>query len=180
VKRLLAVAILVLACHRETKADLRIDEADQENSTKTTDETGAETKRQDATDVDTKTTRSENAVVVEDADGGLSVVAVPRKEPLALTKGAKVVGVVLLAQTVTEQTKHIGATEVEKTTAKKSTEADDKDKNVKTTSKTESESDVGFSLKFYLLAGGLLAAVVALGIFLAHSKTIRRLLGEPL
>jgi hypothetical protein len=44
---------------------------------------------------------------------------------------------------------------------------------------TERETDVGFSLKFYLLAGGALAAVVALGIFLCRSKLVRRLLGAP-
>jgi hypothetical protein len=174
------VVCLLTACHSETKADAHFDETGQENSTKTTEETGALTKRQDASDVDTKTTRSDNAIVVQDADGGISVVSVPKREPLVLKKGAKVVGTVALAQTVTEQSRHIGAVETDKMNVKKSTEADDKAKVVKVDAKTEKMADVGFSLKFYLLAGGVLAAVVALGLFLSHSTTIRRLLGVPL
>jgi hypothetical protein len=68
----------------------------------------------------------------------------------------------------------------EKTGAKKSTETDDKTKDTKVGVKTEESNDVGFSTKFYLLAGGLLISVVGLVWWLAHSKLVRRLLGEPL
>lgn len=56
----------------------------------------------------------------------------------------------------------------------------DKNSETKTAEKSDEDTDIGFSLKFYLLAGGLLAAVAALGIFLSRSQLIRRLLGVPL
>lgn len=177
--RVLAFAVVFLAgtaCHLETKRDLRVDE--QDNSVKADESFTAETKKQGASEVDTKTTKSENAVVIQDADGSSEVVRVPRDKPLALKKGAKVVGTVPLAQTVVDQQARIGAKVDDKTSTKKSTETDDK--KVKTAEKTDDSADVGFSTKFYLLAGGLLAAVVALGVFLSHSKLVRRLLGEPL
>lgn len=177
--RALAFAVVFLAgtaCHLETKRDLRIDE--QDKTAKTAESEVTETKKQDASEVDTKTTKSENAVVVQETDGSSEVVRVPRDKPLALKKGAKVIGTVPLAQTVVDQQARIGAKVDDKTTAKKSTETDDK--TVKTAAKTDDSAGFGFSTKFYLLAGGLLAAVVALGLFLSHSKLVRRLLGVPL
>jgi hypothetical protein len=178
--KLVFMLIFTLACHREAKTDFRLDEVDRGNSAKTTEDTRAETKKQDPTDVDTKTTKSDNAVIIQDADGSSTVAVVPRDKPLTLKPGAKVIGTVPVSQTVVDQSKRLGAVVTEKTGEKKSTETDDRDKVAKTRVKTEDSDDVGFSTKFYLLAGGLLAAVVTLGIFLSHSKLVRRLLGEPL
>lgn len=181
--RVLAFAVIFLvgtACHIDTKRDLRIDEVERDKTAKAAEETRAETKKQDASEVDTKTTRSENAIVVQDEDGSSQVVVVPRDRALPLKRGAKVVGTVPISQTVVDQNKHIGASVNEKTSEKKSTETNDKDKKTQTKDKTEDTTDIGFSLKFYLLAGGLLAAVAALGIFLSRSQLIRRLLGVPL
>jgi hypothetical protein len=171
--------VCALACHHEAKLDLHTEEVDRGNSAKTTEDARAETKKQDPTDVDTKTTRSDNAVIVREEDGSSTVAVVPRDKPLALHKGARVVGTVPVSQTVVDQSKHLGAVVTEKTGEKKSTETDDRDKAVKVGVKTEESNDTGFSLKFYLLAGGVLAAVAALGVFLARSKLVRRLLGEP-
>lgn len=171
--------ILTLACHHEVKNDLDLDQTEKDNSAKTSEETRGETKKQDPTDVDTKTTRSDNAVIIQDADGSSTVAVVLRDKPLVLKKGAKVVGTVPLNTTVVDQSKHIGAVETEKSGTLKSTEAAATDKTAKVKEHEEEMSDVGFSLKFYLLAGGILISVVALVWWLAHSKLVRRLLGSP-
>jgi hypothetical protein len=173
--RLVFMLVCAVACHHEVKQDLALDQT--ENSAKATDETRAETKKQDPTDVDTKTTKSDNAVIIQDADGSSTVSVVPRDKPLLLKRGAKVVGTVPVSQTVVDQSKHLGAVVTEKAAEKKSTESGDK--KTEAGLKTEESSDTGFSTKFYLLAAGVLAAVVALGIFLAHSTLVRRLLGVP-
>jgi hypothetical protein len=178
--KLVFMLVLTLACHHQAKLDLHTEEVDKGNSVKTTEDARAETKKQDPTDVDTKTTKSDNAVIIQDADGSSTVAVVPRDKPLVLKRGAKVVGTVPVSQTVVDQSKHLGAVLTEKTGEKKSTETDDRDKVAKVGVKTEDSDDVGFSTKFYLLAGGLLIAVSALGVFLARSKLVRRLLGEPL
>jgi hypothetical protein len=176
--RMLAFAVIFLvgtACHFETKRDQQIDERD--NSTKAEDVSQVETKKQDPSDVETRTTRSDNALVIQEEDGTSQVLRVPREGHLVLRPGAKVVGTVPLAQTVVEQSKHLGAAETEKVITKKSNEQDGK--TVTTKTKEDDTTDVGFSLKFYLLAGGGLILLAALGWFLAHSKLVRRLLGEP-
>lgn len=178
-KRLAAI-LLLAACHHEVKASAQIVAVEQAKTVKADESTQAETKKQDATDVDTKTTKSDNAVIVQEPDGSSTVTVVAKDRPLVLKKGARVVGTVPIAQVVVDQSKHIGAVEVEKTGAKKSTETADTGKVVSANLANEEKSGVGFSLKFYLLAGGVLIAVSALGLFLARSKLIRRLLGVPL
>jgi len=178
VKRAL-ILVFILACHHEVKEELHLNQAEQDNSAKTTEETGAKTKTQAATEVDTKTTRSDNAVVIQDADGSATVAVVPRDKPLALKKGAKVIGTVPVSQTVIVQTQHIGGTVSTENTAETTNTVTDVRKLLGLDSKKEVTTDIGFSLKFYLLAGSSLIALVALVFTLLKSKRIRLLLGLP-
>jgi hypothetical protein len=167
------VASMVLhGCHREVKKELQVEQEQQDNSAKTTDETQAETKKQDPTDVDTKTIRSDNAVVIQEADGSSSVAVVPRDRPLQLKKGAKVVATVPVSQTVVAQNKHIGAVETEKSAAKKSTETDDSKKDTKLGETTESSWDFLNSWKFYLSC--VIGLVVLLGGAFVYLKFIKK------
>jgi hypothetical protein len=163
-KFILLVAALV-ACHHHVQQDIRAAEEDKLNTVKATEETVAETKKQDPTDVETKTTHEDNAVVVQAPDGTVQVAKVVKNRPLVLPKGSKVIGIVPLSSTVKDENKHVGGTVDEKNTQKKSTEDTAADKTTTLGVKTDDELDAGPGWQFYSCIIGAVIAVLVGGYF---------------
>lgn len=167
------VASMVLhGCHSEVKKETKVEQEQQDNSAKTTDESSVRTKTQAPTDVDIKTTKSDNAVVVRRPDGKARVAWVTKDKPLELEKGEEVVGTVPLSQTTVDQNKHIGASVDERAAQKKSTETDDSKKNTKLGETTESSWDFLNSWKFYLSC--VIGLAVLLGGAFVYLKFIKK------
>jgi hypothetical protein len=157
----ITVMILLAACHRETKLEAQLDQTEHLAETDTSARDLTETNVRDPVDTDTKTTRSENAVIVEEPDGGVQIARVTPGRPLRLAPGSRVLGTVPLTQVLTEQDKHTGPV----TDTKKIIAGDKKviagDKNTKLGLQTEEETDTGFDWKFYLSVVGIALLVIA-------------------
>lgn len=107
-------------------------------------------KTQEATQIDTKTTHEESAVIVEEPDGTVEIVRVPAKLP----KGSKIQGTVPLSTTATQQTAIVGAkAETAKIEIAATAKVDDK-----LVDRTETKKKTGASFQVYLIAASLIVA----------------------
>lgn len=167
----LAAALVLVACHREVRKQEHERAEEKVKTAKATEIKVAETKVRGS--VDTDTTHEVLALVVEESSptGPITVlIPVSKNRPVRLNPGARIVGTVPLAQTFTH--KHVDPSTEKKDTEKKSTEAVDSKKKSTKDTKAETDTDVGFSWKFYGFC--FLAGVAVLVSLYAYLKFIKK------
>lgn len=169
---LLVLILLSFCCHHEVKKDEHVEVQETNETAKVIQNDVAETKLQEASEVDIKTSRSEDAIIIQDADGSIEVAKVTPGKPLKAPKGSKVIGTVPLASTTVDQNKHIGAKVDEKVTETAAKELDRGTKNVHDEIKTDTITDTGPGIKFYGFC--LLAFVIALAAGYCYLKFMRK------
>lgn len=162
-QRMLVIVILAVACHHEVKQQVQLDTTEHTDSKEKLAEVTGELKVQAASDIDTKVSSEQDAVIISMPDGGVQIARIEPKKPLVLPKGSKVIGTVPLSKTQTEQDKHIGGST--ETDSKALTDIKKKvdDKVGKLKSNLDDVTDTGPGFKFYcfLLLG--IALVLAGG-----------------
>lgn len=171
--RAVFIALVLAACHREVRQDVKFQEEDEQKTAKTTDETVVETKTQAATEVDIKTTREDNALIIRGPSGVMTVVPIVNRMPTTLPLGSVVVGMFPLVKTTKDESKHVGPKTDEKKTEKKSDEKSDETKKLAGAAKLEEVTDVGLGWKFYLTVFAIVvAALVALYCYLKFIRKV--------
>jgi hypothetical protein len=159
--RWLALALALAGCHHEVRQETHVVEDEAVKTAKTDESSLTKTKKSDPTDVDTKTTREDNAVVVQEPDGTMTVARVPRNKPLSLRPGAKVIGTLPLATVAVDQNKHVGGSTQMTAAENKSTETTDAQKQTKTDGKLDDVHDWGPPWKFYI--AGIVVVLILIG-----------------
>lgn len=171
----ITVMMLLGACHREAKLEAQLDQTERVTATEGSSRDLTETSVRDPVDTDTKTTRSENAVIVEEPDGGVQIARVTPGRPLRLAPGSRVLGTVPLTQVLTEQDKHTGpVTDIKRLVASDNLVVAS-DKNSKSNIKTDEKTDTGFGPGFYLTVIGVALLVIAAVLVILKYKLWRPL-----
>lgn len=127
----------------------------------------SEVRTRAATDVKTTVDHREFGVLLEDQDGGVTLARVGAA-PLALARGAKVVGTVALDETTTAREEHRGGVTDTKATASTATETGAEDVGLKMDAafeaKGEKDTATHWGLPWWLWLAGAAAVVIAGGL----------------
>lgn len=165
-KRIVTLAVLgLVACHHEKIEDKHLTEAEHTvtNNDSVLDTNVTETRA--ASEEESSTSTEDDAVEVEEPDGGVTLAVVTAKAPLHLVKGARVIGTVPIAKSNTDTKKEIGPSTVAKQTEDKSHTVSTDDKNKKLDTHLDDVHDAGPGFKFYLWLFGVVILLLVAGYF---------------